>query len=204
MTNGGSGGPGPNTIEVTNPGQTATVNATIVGNPGVGLTKTGLGTLVLGGVNAFSGPLCVQQGTLRLASTGTLAGCSAIDVGPGATLDLTAVAGWYCLGAAGSQTLQGTGNILGNLRIDPLGIHHVGHSPGVQCVQGDYSMNGLLQVEINGAAPGDSNAGYDQVLLSGSTHNVSLGGASRWRGAVPDGPRPATSSGSSEMTPTGP
>ena len=67
LTNGGSGGPGPNTIEVTNPGQTATVNATIVGNPGVGLTKTGLGTLVLGGVNAFSGPLRVQQGTLRLA-----------------------------------------------------------------------------------------------------------------------------------------
>ena len=89
------------------------------------------------------------------------------------------------MGAAGSQTLQGTGNILGNLRIDPLGIHHVGHSPGVQCVQGDYSMNGLLEVEINGAAPDASDVGYDQVLLSGTTHNVSLGGTLSlvWSGA---------------------
>jgi autotransporter-associated beta strand protein len=185
LTNGGSGGPGPDTIEVTNPGQTATVNAAIVGNPGVGVTKTGPGTLVLGGVNAFTGPLSVQQGTLRLGPTGALAGCSAIDVAAGATLDLSAVAGGYRLGTTGSQTLQGTGNILGNLRIDPLGIHHVGHSPGVQCVQGDYSMNGLLQVEISGPTLDAGDVGYDQVLLSGTTHNVSLGGALAvaWSGA---------------------
>ncbi len=185
LTNGGSGGPGPNTIEVTNPGQTATVNATIVGNPGVGVTKTGPGTLVLGGINAFTGPLNVQQGTLRLGSAGALVGCSAIDIAAGATLDLTAVAGGYRLGTTGSQTLQGTGSILGNLWIDPLGVHHVGHSPGVQCVQGDYVMNGLLEVEISGGSPGAGDVGYDQVLLSGTTHNVSLGGALglAWSGA---------------------
>ena len=65
---GGSGGPGHNTIEVTDLGQTATLNATIVGNPGVGVTKTGLGTLVLGGVNTYTGPTTVNDVLLTAAA----------------------------------------------------------------------------------------------------------------------------------------
>ena len=48
LTDGGSGGSGPNTIEVDGAANTAAINVSIIANPGVGVTKTGDGTLVLG------------------------------------------------------------------------------------------------------------------------------------------------------------
>jgi len=279
LTNGGSGGPGPNTIEVASAGHTATINVTIAGNPAAGLTKTGEGTLVLGGVNTyrgttavnagavsisavnnlgavgagvwfnggtlrltasvdlqgdhpcafladggtidtgnytfttlttgwsgagaltkigagtlrldglgngFSGAVAVQEGTLQLGSSQSLAGCPTIDVGIGTVLDVTAVAGGYCLGASGSQKLQGNGTILGDLRIAANGVHDVGDSPSVQRVQGNYAMCGLLEIEISGAAPGDGAVGYDQLRVVGSDKkDVLLDGdlALAWSGA---------------------
>jgi autotransporter-associated beta strand protein len=269
LTNGGSGGPGANTIEVTQAGHTATILAPIAANPGVGLTKTGDGTLVLGGVNSYTGPtaimagvvsvsetfnlgadgakvlfdggtlrltspvnlyathpctflssgaidtqsnncdalttgwsgagsltkigagtlsldgdgsgflgaVTVQQGTLKLATSQTLAGCSQIDVGVGATLDVSAVAGGYGVGNAGKQVLKGNGTIVGNLQIAAAGIHDVGNSPSVQRLDGNYSMNGALEIEISGVQPGVGVAGYDQVWITGDTsHNVLLDG----------------------------
>ena len=49
------------TIAVTN---TATINASLAG--AAGLTKTGNGTLVLGGVNSYSGTTTITNGTLKL------------------------------------------------------------------------------------------------------------------------------------------
>ena len=70
------------------------------------------------------------------------------------------------------------GAIAGDLRIGPFGIHQVGSSPGVQCVQGNYTMDGALQIELRGSTPGDGIAGYDQVLVAGSrASNVSLSGS---------------------------
>jgi len=279
LTNGGCGGPGPNTIDVADSGDAATINVTITGNPGVGLTKTGEGTLVLGGVNTypgattinagaisisaannlgavgagvsfnggtlrltasvdllenhpcaflagggtidtgnntltalttgwsgagaltkigagtlrldgigsgFSGAVAVQKGTLQLGSSQTLAGCPVIDVDAGTVLDVTAVAGDYYLGVSGNQKLKGSGTILGNLRIAGNGVHDVGDSPGVQQVQGNYGMSGLLEIEIGGATPGDGAVGYDQIRVVGSGRkDVSLDGdlALAWSGA---------------------
>jgi autotransporter-associated beta strand protein len=268
LTNGGSGGPGANTIEIADAGHTATIYSTIMANPGVGLTKIGNGTLVLAGANSYSGEtairagtvvvsmsanlgasgakvaldggtlrfaanvnlfdnhpwtirsnsvidtqsyLCetmtagwsgqgsltkigsgvlyldgwnpdfqgaiiIKQGTLRLGSFESLLNCSAIDVSSDAIFDVSAVAGGYRLGNAGSQKLQGTGTILGDLRIDALGAHNLGNSPGIQRVLGNYSMNGLLEIEINGSKPAANGMGYDQVLLSDGSFDVLLGG----------------------------
>ena len=270
LTSGGSGGAGPNTIDVVDSGCTATINVTITGNPGVGLTKTGEGTLVLGQANAyqgttainagalsisavnnlgaigsgvsfnggtlqltasvdlqgdhpcaflaaggtidtgnstltalttgwsgsgaltktgagtlhldgigsgFSGAVVLKKGTLQLGSSQTLANCPLIDVQAGSTLDVSAVAGGYGLGVSGNQTLKGNGTILGNLMIAGNGVHDVGDSPGVQQVQGNYAMSGLLEIEIDGASPGDGAVGYDQIRIVGpGRKDVSLDG----------------------------
>lgn len=169
LTNGGSGGAGANTIEVTTAAHTATINATIVGNTGVGLTKTGEGTLVLGAANTFTGITSVQDGTLKLTSSAALAGSSAIDVAAGTALDVSVIAGGYRLGADGRQILSGSGRIVGSLTIEDGGVHNLGNSPGVQEVQGRYVMSGLLETDVCGAAPGNGTVGYDQVLVSGET-----------------------------------
>lgn len=140
------------------------------------LTKLGSGTLGLSGANdAFGGEVHVREGILRLENNGVLDACPTINVAAEATLDLSGVAEGYRFGSAGGQTLQGSGNVLGNLEIGRLGVHDLGLSPGVQYVEGDYSMNGLLHIEVGGPTPGA--AGYDQVRISGRTHDVSLGGA---------------------------
>ncbi len=178
LVNGGSGGAGVNTIEVSAAGHTATINAAIVGNAGVGLTKTGEGTLVLGTANTFTGTTWVQEGTLKLASGAALAGSSAIDVAAGAALDVSAIAGGYRLGATGIQTLSGSGRIVGNLTIDDGGVHNLGNSPGMQEVQGNYIMSGLLETDVCGATPGNGAVGYDQVLVRGETSfDITLGGS---------------------------
>lgn len=270
LTNGGSGGPGANTVNVADAGHTATINVTIIANPGVGLTKTGAGTLVLSGTNmytgptvlnegvvsvsapinlgtsesavvfdggtlrftkkvdlqsehpfvfldgggtidtqgydcsatttgwsgegtlaktgtgtlvlqgandAFSGRVNVKQGTLRLENNGVLDGCLVLDIGGDAVLDVSAIAEGYRFGTSGTQILQGTGTVVGDLAIAELGVHDLGYSPGVQCVEGDYAMNGELEIEIFGSTLGDADYGYDQVRITGESHDASLGGS---------------------------
>jgi len=59
------------TVTVTNAGQTATINAPIAGTSG--FQFGGDGTLVLAGVNTFTGSMVISSGTLQLsASTGSL------------------------------------------------------------------------------------------------------------------------------------
>jgi len=148
-----------------------------VGNPGVGLTKTGAGSLHLNGSGSnLSGPLHVSQGTLWLDADDLLRGCSSMTVSAGATLDISALGGFH-LGKDRPQTLDGSGAIVGDLWIDNLGAHQVGSSPGVQHLHGGYTMDGSLAVELAGRLPGDGTTGYDQILISDDgTYNVVLGG----------------------------
>jgi len=177
LIDGGSGGAGANAIHVAHAGHTALVLAPLVGNPGVGLTKTGPGTLALAGRGAgLSGRVNVAEGVLRLEAADALLGCHSIAVAAGAVLDISAVANFQ-LGMDREQTLFGTGAVLGNLQIGPFGIHRIGGSPNVQTLQGRYELEGLLQIEINGPLPGDGLTGYDQLLVTGKTPaDVILGG----------------------------
>jgi len=179
LSNGGSGGGGANTIEVT-ANCTATINVPIVGNPGVGLTKTGTGTLNLNGNNFFTGDTIIREGTL-VFNVQSMLRSAVIDVRSGATMDFSA-SGPYTL--AEGVTLKGSGTVIGNLVV--AGTHSPGNSMGIETIQGDYTMDGLLEMAIGGTTPGDNKAGYDQVLVAGdSSYNISLGGKLdlTWMGA---------------------
>ncbi len=179
LTNGGSGGAGANTIEVTS-GNTATINVSIIGNPGVGLTKTGAGTLVLKGNNFYTGETIVHEGKLIFDAKSILRSAT-IDVRGGAALDISA-SGPYTL--ADGVTLKGSGTILGNLIV--AGTHAPGNSMGIETIQGDYTMDGLLQMAVGGTTPGNNDTGHDQVLVTGDrSHDISLSGelALTWTGS---------------------
>jgi autotransporter-associated beta strand protein len=110
-------------VLTTLPGVNAAISSVIAGSSG--LTKTGDGTLVLTGVNTYTGGTTISAGTLQLgngAVNGTISG--AYQIAAGATLsinNLTAVqaltGGWASqitgagtLRLTSSQTVSGVGN----------------------------------------------------------------------------------------------
>jgi autotransporter-associated beta strand protein len=92
-----------------------TVNGSITGS-GTALTKNGGGRLTLAGAGStYSGATLINQGTLALSASGAIPNSPVIDVTAGATFDVSAVTGGFILGAAGNQTLQGSGTVNGNV-----------------------------------------------------------------------------------------
>jgi fibronectin-binding autotransporter adhesin len=70
-----------------------------------GLTKLGVGTLTLSGVNTYNGPTLVNAGTLALSGAGSIGSSPSITVGSGATFDVAGAA--FTLAA--NQALSGFG-----------------------------------------------------------------------------------------------
>jgi autotransporter-associated beta strand protein len=105
------------TLTVTN-GGTDTF-AGILGGDGVNennlaLTKTGPGVLILSGTNTYVGDTDVNDGTLALASYGSIAGSSNLVLSGGAVLDASQrTDATLTLGA--NQTLSGIGSVNGTL-----------------------------------------------------------------------------------------
>ena len=84
----------------------------VAGNSG--LTKRGIGTLILSTAATFSGDTNVEEGTLKLTGSASIANSTNISVHPGTTLDVSGLSSSFTL--AGGQTLNNDSNstVLGN------------------------------------------------------------------------------------------
>jgi autotransporter-associated beta strand protein len=154
-------------------GQTITVNDTAPISGGGTLVKAGAGSLVLQGVNTYTGPTAVSTGTLALGPAGSIGSSGRITVDAGATLDASAVAGGLVL--QGTQVLAGAGSIAGGLTVG--GSTAVIPPAGV----GPLSVTGGLTLAADGSyawqmldATGTAGTGWGLI----STDAVSFSGLS--------------------------
>ncbi len=84
-------------------GGTLTYSGNIT-NAGIGLTKLGIGTLVLNGTNTYGGPTTLAAGTLALGPGGSISNTSSLIVANGATFDAGSA-------SATVGSLTGAGNL---------------------------------------------------------------------------------------------
>jgi autotransporter-associated beta strand protein len=144
-----------------------TINGVIADKLGdVGkLTKSDTGTLILGGVNTYTGATRVSGGTLLVSNGGSIAQSLLTTVTTGATLTANGTVGAVAVNTGG--TLNGAGTI-GTTTV--AGTLNPGNSPGVLNVNGNLTMasggNMVWELFANSATQ-TTPAVFDQVVVNG-------------------------------------
>jgi autotransporter-associated beta strand protein len=108
------------------------------------LTKQGTGKWTLNNANVYSGVTVVQNGTLALGASATIASTPSIQLLNNAALDVSAISGGFTLGA--SQTLAGIGNVLGSFNATGT----VSPGPlGTLTFSSNLTLSGTTLMELN-------------------------------------------------------
>ncbi len=108
------------------------------------VTQDGSGTLILTGINSYTGATTVRDGTLVVGVSGAGSMTSHVTVG-------------------GEGALKGTGNV-GGVTVESGGVHAPGNSIGTQTVNGAYVLGAGSILEIEANAEGES----DRVIVNGT------------------------------------
>jgi fibronectin-binding autotransporter adhesin len=129
---------------------------------GYGITKRGAGRLALNGPVGFTGALTVDAGSVVLSANSSLSGVTgAITLGSGASLDASAVSG---LALNGSQVLQGSGTLVGNVTDNFGSIIRPGSSAGTLTINGNLALGGYGTLEFELANVTTVGSGVNDLL----------------------------------------
>jgi len=123
-----------------NAGFTRTYSGVIAnGAAGMSLTKSGPGTQVLEAASTYTGPTSVTAGSLTLAAGGSIDASPRVTVAEGAIFDVSAKVGGYVVPA--SQTLAGSGTVVGAVVAGAGATLAPGSGPGTLAFTGDLTWN---------------------------------------------------------------
>jgi autotransporter-associated beta strand protein len=137
-------------IRVNGSGNTLTINTPMTVST-AGLTKSGNGTLTLGGANTFTGTVNVNEGTLKMAAGGLLGTTNiGLNVRQGATFDLNGVSlGSIASGSNSVNALNGAGTITNT---GDLAILRVGNNNAAGYFTGAVTGGANTHLVKNGSA----------------------------------------------------
>lgn len=174
-TNNGTGGSNPAALLILRGTSGSTITNKIAGDisgASMALTKTDANVWQLGGANTYGGATAVSQGTLILASTGSLAAGSAVTVQNSATLDVAGtINGTVTVDSGG--TLKGNGGRF-NASVTINGIHSPGASPGLQTFTTGmtYGATSTLNAELVGDSLGLRGTDFDGIDVTGGNLTI--------------------------------
>ncbi|MFO1373188.1 MAG: autotransporter-associated beta strand repeat-containing protein [Agitococcus sp.] len=118
-----------------------------------GITKTGIGTLVLNGVNTYKGQTLIQEGTMEINSAAALGTHSDLSLSAGATLKTTAEM---------KETAEKDGRLSKNILL----VGQAGSQATINTTGGDVVLSGKLQNDAANQA-GIIKEGVSTLTLSG-------------------------------------
>ena len=167
------------TVNALGTGKNATISAIIEGT--AGLVKSGNGTLILSGVNTYTGTTKISAGTVNVTGTGTLGARSAdvtlADVA-GATLDFTGVTGSRIHGSLSGGGASGGNIVLGGSTFyfgnNALNYTYGGIISGTGAI--NYAGTGTQTLTGNNTF--DGKTGISKGVLSINSISSVYGGAS--------------------------
>lgn len=136
------------------------------------VTKVGLGTVVLGNTNLYTGATAVKEGTLALGTLASINASANISIAAGTTFDVSQQASPYTLSASTTLSASGTGTTAGSTAARIVGPSADVVSLGAQTVTltwaGDTSGTDTDSPPLHvsqGALALDNNA----ITINGST-----------------------------------
>ncbi|GEM_PF-964831 len=124
---------------------------------GYNFTKVGANaTIVLTAANTYSGGTIVNNGTLAIGATGSIASSSGISLTNGTALDVSAVSGGYSLGSSQGLTNFGAATIVGSLNLSsgaPLTLLWTNNASVLTVTNGTLTLgNNPVTVTILGSS----------------------------------------------------
>ena len=146
---------------------------TLAAPPSGGLTKKGAGTLTLNAANTFTGPIAVEQGTLKIGDDGSVQSGSALAIASGGTLDLNGKP-YACSSIAqyGGAVVNGTLTLPSSLTVD-LAEVKAGDKMSFQSGSFAFPANATLTV-LNTELLDRAEATYTLLQITGSGSFVNL------------------------------
>jgi len=163
--------------------RTLTINSAVQINGAIGqtggnrsLTKSGVGTLTLGGNNTYTGSTIVSAGTLLLNGAAASIGSSpTIRVASGATLNTSGVTGGFQLRSG--QRLENGGTFTGSLTALAGSTYAPGNSPGIATQNGNLTLSTSSAFEWELIANTTAGAGtnFDQTAFASGGLTIQTG-----------------------------